>query len=481
MINFILDAFGNISLKDITDMVIITISFYFVLIWLKKARARFMLVGVGVVVLVYILARFFNLYLTTMLLQAFFAAALIVFVVIFQEDLRHFFERIGIWGIAFRRQNKISFKPEINILSIAIANLSRKQIGALVAIKGGDPVERHIEAGINLNGALSAVLLESIFAPNAPAHDGAVIVDGANIVEFRAHLPLSTNINEIGRLGTRHAAAVGLTEYTDALCLVVSEETGAISVVQGGRINKIKDIDELRIFLEKFYNKKFPGKKKVPLVHCLARHFLDKIIAVILAIIMWFSFGQRTQLIRRDFIVPVEYRNLAAERIISEPKLKTATITLSGSERSFNFLNPKELKVSLDMAGIKDGENNLSLNKDLIRYPTELSLINVEPDNVTLKVFRMINFSVPIKVKTQGRLRSGILLRDLKVIPKEIYVVVPSTIAKDNIIISTEPIDLRAITETTTFMLKLNAPAAVRFVEDKQPVVKVIVEIDKRN
>ncbi|PIP21207.1 MAG: hypothetical protein COX40_00685 [Candidatus Omnitrophica bacterium CG23_combo_of_CG06-09_8_20_14_all_40_11] len=480
MLKYILEVAQSIRLIDLIDIGVITIFIYLLLVWLKKARARFILIGMVILGSIYIFARVFGLYLTTIVFQAFFAIFLITIVVIFQEDLRHLFEHIAIWGISRKYIRKIPVREEIDTLSSAIANLSRKKIGALVVIRGKDPLGRHIEAGTDLDGLLSGVLLESIFDPNVPSHDGAVIVDGIRITKFSTHLPLSTNIQEIGRLGTRHAAALGLTEHTDALCIVVSEERGIISVAEAGKLKQFNDVTELQRVLEDFYRKRFPAKRRSSLVDFLAGHFLEKIIALVLAVSLWFTFGHRIEMIRRDFTIPIEYRNLSSDKIVGEPKQKQVSVTLSGTERIFNLLKPEELKLSLDMSGIKDGENKFFITKDLIKYPTGLSVVNIEPEEIKLKVYRMISLDIPIEVNTQGRPPSDVKINQIRTVPEKVQVLIPSIIPQDKIKITTEPIDLKSITETTTLTPKFIIPPEVRFQDDKYPEIKVIIEVEKK-
>jgi diadenylate cyclase len=480
MLRYILALAQNIRLVDIIDIGVITIFIYLLLVWLKKARARFILIGMVILGPIYIFARIFGLYLTTMVFQGFFAVFLIAIVVIFQEDLRRLFEQIAIWGISRKYILKIPAQEQIDILGSAIANLSRKKIGALIVIRGRDPLERHLEAGTDLDGLLSQVFLESIFDPNVPSHDGAVVVDGIRITKFSTHLPLSTNIQEIGRLGTRHAAALGLTEQTDALCIVVSEETGLISVAEAGRLRQFNNIADFQGALEGFYRKRFPAKRRSPLVDFLAGHFLEKIIAIVLAASLWFAFGHRIEMIRRDFTIPIEYRNLSRDKIVSEPKQKHVSVTLSGTERIFNLLKPEELKLSLDMSGVKDGENKFFLTKDLINYPAGLSVLNIEPEEIKLKVYRLISLNVPIEINTQGRPPSDVKITQIKTVPEKVQVLIPSIIPQDQIKISTEPIDLKSIIQTTTLTPKLNIPSEARLPDDKYPEVKVIIEVEKK-
>lgn len=480
MVDYIAGFLQNIRLMDFLDIGIIAVFIYLILVWVKRARVRFILVGMIILGFIYILAHLFGLYLTTAVFQGFFAIFMIMIVVIFQEDFRHFFERIAIWGITRGRTRTVGLDQDIDILSSGLATLSRKKIGALVVVRGQDPLDRYIEAGVHLDGLLSQVLLESIFDPHTPSHDGAVIIDGMRLVMFGCYLPLSTNIQEIGRLGTRHAAALGLAERTDALCIVVSEGQGTISVAQEGKIGQLSEITELRRALEKFYAKNFPQKHKNLLIDFLSGHFLEKVIAVVLACGLWLAFGQRTGLIRRDFVVPIEYRSLVSDRIIGEPKPKEITITLSGSERTFSALDPKELKLTLDMSEIKDGENKFYLTKDLIRKPMALSVVNIDPEQIQLKVYKMLALSIPVEVKTQGRLPSGIGLKEIKVNPQSVSVTVPSIMEREKISVTTEPIELKSITKTTTLAPKLVIAPDVRFSGDKAPEIKVTLEVEKK-
>ncbi|MDD5585017.1 MAG: diadenylate cyclase [Candidatus Omnitrophica bacterium] len=470
----------SVKVTDVIDIGIIALFIYLILIWFTRARAKFMFIGMLVLGGIYLLARFFGLYLTTMALQAFFAAALIMIVVIFQDDFRHFFENIAMLGRIRRRQLSASSSQNIDILSSALADLSRKKIGVLVAIRGIDPLDRHLEAGITLDGLLSQVLLESIFERHSPSHDGAVVIEGNKIVKFGAYLPLSANIKEVGRLGTRHAAALGLAERTDAFCLVVSEEDGTISVAEEGKVKHLKDFAQLQTVLESFYQKKFPRKKGKILTNFLKLHFAEKIIAFVIAASLWFIFGHRTELIRRDFIVPLEYRNLAPNVIIKEPKPKEITVTLSGSEQDFNLIKPDVLKLSLDMAGIQDGKTVFQLTKDLIGPIATLSVVNIEPGEIALDVHRMISLTIPIELLTKGKPSPGVVVSEIRIEPKEVAVTVPSTVPRDKFTITTEPVDLGPITETTTVVPALAVAPDIRFPGDKRPDVKVIIEVPRK-
>ena len=480
--NHVREFFQYIRFVDFIDIGIISIFIYLILVWLKKARVRFIFIGMIMFGALYMVGRLFGLYLTTVALQAFFAVALIMIAIIFQDDLRHFFERIAIFGVS-RRHRTVTVLPlmrNIEILSSALANLSRKKIGALIVVRGTDPIDRHLEAGVVLDAVISQVLVESIFDRHVPSHDGAVIIDAGRMTKLGCHLPLSTNIKEVGRLGTRHAAALGITERTDALALVVSEEEGGISVADNGKIKPLNDIAHLNNVLKDFYHKKFPEKKNMDLRRFLTEHYPEKIIAILIACSLWIAFGHRTENVRRDFVVPIEYRNLTENRIIYEPKAKEVTVTLGGTEQKFNLLKPGELKISLDMSTIKDGENEIDLSNDMIRNSSGLSVVNIDPGQVVLNSYKLISATVPVELNTKGKLPSGFVMRSIKIEPKSVSIMVPNTMPGDKISVSMEPIDLASITKTTELAPKLVVAPDVRFSGDKTPELKVTVNVEKK-
>ncbi|MEK7120286.1 MAG: DNA integrity scanning protein DisA nucleotide-binding domain protein, partial [Patescibacteria group bacterium] len=155
-------------------------------------------------------------------------------VIIFQKEIRRLLEIIGVWGI----QRKMTVPADLTLLSVSEAAryfVSHK-IGSLIVFPGQEPLERFLEGGTDLNGEVSTALLTSIFDDSSPGHDGAVIIKGNKLKKFAVHLPLGENIEAVKNFGTRHRAALGLAEKTDALCVVTSEEKGTISVARDGLI-----------------------------------------------------------------------------------------------------------------------------------------------------------------------------------------------------------------------------------------------------
>ncbi|MCX5713777.1 MAG: diadenylate cyclase, partial [Candidatus Omnitrophica bacterium] len=372
------------------------------------------------------------------------------------------------------------FSQNIEILMNAATNLSSKRIGALVVVRGRDIIERYLETGVPLDGVISQYILEAIFDPNVPTHDGAVVIDGRRITRFACHLPLSTNLSQFGHRGTRHAAALGLAERTDAMCIVVSQETGKISVAEANKLKELANPAELAGEVERFYNQRFPRAKRFFLTELFLGHLVEKLLAVLIAAGIWFGFSYRTEIIIRDVSIPVEYRNLPSDSIISEPKTREISVTFRGFERAFNLFDPKGFKISLDLSDVKEGENKFVFTKELIETPSGLSIININPDKVVLMVNKMVTLNVPVVVITKGTSSPGVVIRQILVEPKEVSVIAPVSLPKDKIVIGTDEVDLKSVIKTITLTSKLTVPAGVRFAQDNPPEAKITLEVEKK-
>ena len=154
-------------------------------------------------------------------------------------------------------------------------------------------------------------------------------------------------------------------------------------------------------------------------------------------------------------------------------------MTLSGTEQKFSLLKPGDLRVSLDMSGIKDGESRIALTNDLVKNYSGLAVVNIAPGQIPLSSYMLMPLVVPVEVKTKGKVPPGVILKDIKVEPQTISIMAPSTISKDKVKVATEPIDLKSISMTTTITPTLLLPPEIRFAGEKQPEIKVTVEVQK--
>lgn len=465
----------NIRIQDLFDIAIISTLIYVILVWFKEAASRFVLVGIGLLGAVYILSRMFQLYLTAVVLQAFFAILLVALVVIFQEELRRFFERLAMWAKIGNGAYGPVYHRDVDVITQSVINLAQKRVGALIVVQGDEPLDRHLEGGTRLEGILSQSLLDSIFDTHSLGHDGAVVIDRGRVVYYGCHLPLSLNPQKFQDRGLRHTAALGLAERSDALCIVVSEERGTISLAREDRLISLASGQELKEILEAFYAKRVPKKGSRPLSGLMKKDFGKKAAAVFLAATLWYVFGYQKGSIRRDFVIPVEYRNLGTEWMIEGTKITEASVMLSGPEQAFRLLDPQTLKISVDLAEIGEGEQNVEFTRDTVKIPSNLSLEGIKPDQIQLIAHRLLTMEVPVEVVTEGNLQTGYTLERIEARPPLVKVLVPSALGKKGFRLRTEPIGLDQLTQTTTVTSKLLFPPEARSVDGKPLGVKVTI------
>jgi diadenylate cyclase len=235
--------------NNVLDVLIVAVFIYYVLLLIRGTRAVQLLIGVMVLVLIYFVATSLHLTLTTLLLQALFAVALVALVVVFQPELRRALGQIGPLGPLNRLLAPGSEELEgiVDELVRAALLISEAKHGALIVLERTTGLQDYSETGVPVNGKLSAELLASIFMTRSPLHDGAVIVRGGQILAAACLLPLEENTDRgAHRYGMRHRAALSISAQTDAIVVVVSEETQAISIAAGGRIIGALDEERLR-------------------------------------------------------------------------------------------------------------------------------------------------------------------------------------------------------------------------------------------
>ncbi len=231
--------------KDIVQIALVAVGFYYVLRILARTRAIQMLFGFVVLAAVYFVARLANLDLIRVLLEKAFQYGAIAALIVFQPELRSALARLG-QSRMLRWFNKMEETAVVEELIEAAERLSRAKIGAIIVVEREMGLQEYIETGTAIQARVSAEILVSIFAPYGPLHDGAVVVEADTIIAAGVILPLTQSPIEDKSLGTRHRAAIGLSEETDALVLVVSEETAQISIAERGRIERDVSAERLR-------------------------------------------------------------------------------------------------------------------------------------------------------------------------------------------------------------------------------------------
>lgn len=216
------------------EMAILWVAFYKILLFFEGTRAFQVLRGITYLIFALGLSQFFGFEVLNWLLRNFFSIWIIVIVVIFQQELRSGLARLGQQHLFNISLGEPEIKALIDEIYDTVSRLSKRKHGCLIAIERQMKLDLYIESGITVDGKVSSALLQTIFMPNTPLHDGGVVIRGERVAASACLFPLSDNPSVGKTVGTRHRAALGLSEHTDALIVLVSEETGEISIAFGG-------------------------------------------------------------------------------------------------------------------------------------------------------------------------------------------------------------------------------------------------------
>lgn len=259
--------FSEIRITYIIDIGIIAIVFYKVLGLIKETRAEQLVKGFLIILIISKLSEWAKLYAINYILQNTFTIGLIALVIIFQPELRKALEHLGRsqWLISTNKKGSAEEQMRaINEIVDAVSVMSRKKIGALIVVERLIGINDIIDTGTRIEARISADLIMNIFYPKSPLHDGAVVIKNNRIMAAGCLLPLSSNKYISKELGTRHRAAMGMTESSDALIVIVSEETGAISMAVEGKLQRFLDTTTLRdLMINTLENEKDGGESSV--------------------------------------------------------------------------------------------------------------------------------------------------------------------------------------------------------------------------
>ncbi|NQT33122.1 MAG: TIGR00159 family protein [Candidatus Omnitrophica bacterium] len=240
-----MEVFNNWEM--VLEVLILWGVFYTIYLLLKETAAEQVLKGIIIIGIVVMLTRGLNFVIINWLLTRLLAISVLAFLIIFQPEIRRGLARIGRFGI-FSGEREI-----LSEISKAAISLSKKKIGALIAIQREIGLRRYVESGVNVDAIVTGELINTIFSRNSPLHDGGIIVSEHRVEAAACLFPLTQNPRIPKTMGTRHRAALGLSEETDALIVIVSEETGVISLAKGGRITEIVEYKNLIPLLERAY------------------------------------------------------------------------------------------------------------------------------------------------------------------------------------------------------------------------------------
>jgi uncharacterized protein (TIGR00159 family) len=462
--------------QDVVDIILITFILYRLYVWIQGTRALRILIALAALGLLYLLARWSGLIITTWILQYLWAIILVIAVVIFQSEIRRVLERMSPVRFFLGRPEALD-RLVLDEVVRAVFELAQKRIGALIVFQRGDILEDHLKGGIPLDGRMSYEVLSSIFLPNSPAHDGAVIISEGRIVSMGCYLPLSENSSLPRNYGTRHRAGIGITEQTDALSLIVSEERGEVLLAAEGGVTRMNNPDDLQGRLESMLIK--PEQTKGHWQAAFTTNLVPKIVSLILVLVLWgFIAGQERA--EMWLSVPLEYRNMPANKEIAGELVNKVEVGIRGPRRMISSLNPEQVRAHVDLSQATGGLNYIRLSAENISIPLGLEITKFNPSTVRLKLENVKTRSVKVKVQFIGKLPSPLRLKAVEVEPLFVVLQGPEGILGEIQEIPTEPIDLSLIKENKKISVSvdINSPQ-VHLSPSQSSQVSVDIKVER--
>lgn len=396
--------FEAISLKDVAD-ILLTALIIGAFLWLFRKTKSTSIVVTSVLgfIIFYLIAYWLNLYTVLSIANAFLSGIVVILVIVFQKELRRFVEWINIAAVRRRFRNNGDYGDDsarsvIDIISSVVFIMAKRKIGGLIVFPGKESIGSFVSGGFDLDGKLSEPLLLSIFDTSSPGHDGAMIIEEDIIKKFGVVLPLSErdDYEKLKHLGTRHRSALGLSEKTDALCVVISEEKGRISIAFDGAIEAVETPEELKEKLRSFLNVTDTDVSKArltgaQLVTQVKKHGWDAVVALFLAMIFWlFISYPQLGIVQKELTAPVVFTNIPENAVIDHLVVPDVGVTLSGSEKDFQLLNDNSIKAVIDMTNKATSSKTqylvVTLKSDNIQYPSSLNLIKIDPSQIEFRI-----------------------------------------------------------------------------------------------
>lgn len=476
------DIAREIGWIDVLDVALVSALLYVLIAWLRRnipeSALRRILLAAPVAAGVYILLRLLDLYLLESVVRVLFIVFVIVAVVVFQADIRRMVD-LAVIRARGRHIPKAGIGGTVDAITEAAARMAELHMGALIAVKGREPLDSHIQGGVELDGELTPPLLLSIFHPETPGHDGAVLVENERISKFAAHLPLADNVPDVSRYGgTRHAAALGLAEVSDAMVVVISEERGSIGVAHERSLTEDVSVSDLKERLEAFWEAKHSRSSEGRKSWWRRPSLQTAFFAVILAILFWLLIVYSPNTVIRTLNAPIELRNLPDDWIVEGDIPSTAEVVLSGPEQLFLRLNPAELTVSIDASEPDEGSDEIVLARSDLDLPAGINLNQIQPRVLHVRMRRLEAVRLPVLVRTSGSLPESLVLISLRADPDSVTVLVPQeeAVFADRSI-QTQDVNLNAVTGDSVFARDLDLPETVRLPSESPGDVLVRLDV----
>ena len=382
----------NLRFQDVLDILFLSVLVYHLYLWFWGTKAFKALIGLLALGVIFTLARFWGLFLTTWVFQILWQVLIVLIIILFQSEIRQVLERVNpLQMISLRRFSKSA--DWIPNLVTVIFSLAKLKTGALIIFERADLVEELITGGVPLESEPSPELLMSIFHKESPLHDGALLIRRDRIAKAACYLPLSSAEGLPKEWGTRHRAALGLTERCDALVIVISEERGEISVAQGRQMIQVTNIEQLSKLVKEALTSTGPAVKSWPemILSLTVHRWPIKIAALGLVCLFWLLLAGQ-QNFEVTINVPLEAKNLPAKIEVLEPVSPEIAVTIQGLRKDASTLSRRNVHAEVDLSMASFGNRVFRITRDRIILPNDrIKVVSIEPPLIEFSFREILN------------------------------------------------------------------------------------------
>jgi uncharacterized protein (TIGR00159 family) len=377
---------ANLRIQDVLDILFLTVLAYHLYLWFRGTKAFKALIGLFALGVVFTIAQTWGLFLTTWVFQILWQVLVILLIILFQSEIRQALEKFDpLRTLGLRKTAQPGQWTQG--LSDAVFALAERKLGALIIIERSERVEECVTSGQTLESKPTPELLTSIFQKESPLHDGAILIKEGRIQLVACYLPLSSEEGLPKEWGTRHRAAMGLSERCDASMVVVSEERGEVTLIVDRKVFHPATpgvmsqmlLDALR----PAPRESVPWKEKIrPL---FLNQWKAKYGTLLLVLVFWLLLAGQ-QDFEVAFAVPLEVRNVPAAMKIAEPLDPKVRIRVRGLRKDASVLSEKNVHAELDLSPAATGRRSFALTRDLFMLPNErVYIVNIEPAQITFR------------------------------------------------------------------------------------------------
>lgn len=462
--------------QAVLDILLIAAGLFFLYRTLLRLGTWRIVAGILVAMFFFLIANILNFRGLEWIFGNLSQVAVIALIVIFQPELRKIFEQAA----SVRRSEIIDAGTEIcHIVVDSLIKLAEQRRGAIVVFPGKEPLAEWLAGGYKLDARPSNPLIMSIFDPNSPGHDGALIVEKGKFTRFGVRLPVSQSAKLPEELGTRHHAAMGLAEKSDALAIAVSEERGKITLFSKGKFKPVDDREKLVETIISHWNKTASFPLLFPEGKARWQVFSQMVISLALAVVFWSSLIiVQSEILEKIVTVPLGYTNSPPNLTLVGDKQKEVRLHMAGPKADLDTINLEQLSVKIDLSKTVAGKQTVPITRENIKLPGDVKLVDVIPSSVELTLAEVEVREVSIKPQLIGKLPGGMKILSIRVIPEKVKMLSPVTEGKNKALSAiTTPIYLESIYNDTKIYCKIIAPPGVQPVDKRWPDVEVSIQV----